>query len=358
MNPVFSPDIAIDLGSRSVRVHVRGRGKVVAQPPLLAVCARTGRMLAAGDSAAEMRKRALPWVRFERPFEAGIPMDTDPASRLLRRLVRAAQGRRPYLVKPRLAVAVPTTLTDVQERALREVLYSVGTRQAHLVPTPMAAALGANLPVDGTHATMVVDVGATATSVAVLAWGGLICSHHSLAGGDALSRAIAHLIRHRDGLLIAEQTAEEAKLTVGAVHPRGRQRTRRMVVHGRNLVTGLPGATVLSSVDVERAVAGPLAEIVRSVRAALALCPPELSADIIPTGMLLTGGGARLKGLPAVLREATGLPVRLAEDSEDAVITGVARYLETLPPSVRRFYAGSPRLIWRPGAKPSWIPAS
>ncbi|MEV4259405.1 rod shape-determining protein, partial [Spirillospora sp. NPDC049652] len=319
MNPVFSPDIAIDLGSRSVRVHVRGRGKVLTQPPLLAVCARTGRILAAGDSAAEMRKRALPWIRFEQPFQAGIPLDTDPAARLLRRLVRAAQGRRPYLVKPRLAVAVPTTLTDVQERALREVLYAVGTRQAHLVPTPMAAALGADLPVEGAHATMVVDVGATATSVAVLAWGGLICAHHSLAGGDALNRAIAALVRHRDGLLIAEQTAEEAKLQVGAVHPRGRQRTRRMVVHGRNLVTGLPGATVLSSADVARAVAGPLSEIVRSVRAALALCPPELSADIIPTGMLLTGGGARLKGLPAVLRDATGLPVALAPDAEDAV---------------------------------------
>ncbi|MEV5571839.1 rod shape-determining protein [Spirillospora sp. NPDC052269] len=355
MNPVFSPDIAIDLGSRSVRVHVRGRGKVVAQPPLLATCARTGRMLAAGDSAAEMRRRALPWVRFQKPFEAGVPIDTEPASRLLRRLVRAAQGRRPYLVKPRLAVAVPTTLTDVQERALREVLYSVGTRQAHLVPTPMAAALGADLPVEGTHATMVVDVGATATSVAVLAWGGLICAHHSLAGGDALSRAIASLIRHRDGLLIAEQTADEAKLKVGAVRPRGKP--RRMVVHGRNLVTGLPGATVLSSSDVERAVTVPLGDIVRTVRTALALCPPELSADIIPTGMLLTGGGSRLKGLPLVLREATGLPVRVAADAEDAVVTGVARYLETLPPTVRRFYAGSPRLIW-PGTKPSWLPAS
>ncbi|MCP2339344.1 rod shape-determining protein [Actinomadura rupiterrae] len=357
MNPVFSPDIAIDLGSRSVRVHVRGRGGIVSQPPLLATCAHTGKMLAAGESAAEMRRRALPWVRFERPFEAGIPLDTEPAARLLRRLVRIAQGRRPYLVKPRLAVAVPTTLTDVQERAVREVLYSIGTRQAYLVPTPMAAALGADLPVDGSQATMVVDVGATATSVAVLACGGLICAHHSRAGGNDLSKAIAALVRRRDGLLIAEQTAEEAKLSVGALRPRGRQRSRRIVVHGRQLATGLPGTTVLSAVDVERAVAGPLEELIATVRTALALCPPELSADIIPTGMLLTGGGARLKGLPAVLREATGLPVRIAEDSEDAVINGVARYLEIMPASLRRARAGSPRLVW-PGARPAWLPAS
>ncbi|MFC4910096.1 rod shape-determining protein [Actinomadura gamaensis] len=357
MNPVFSPDIALDLGSRSVRVRVRGREEVMAQPPLLATCVRTGRVLAAGESAAEMRRRALPWVRFQRPFEAGVPIDTEPAARLLRRLVRFAQGRRPYLVKPRLAVAVPTTLTDVQERAVREVLYSVGTRQAHLVPTPLAAALGADLPVDGPLATMVVDVGATATSVAVLACGGMICAHHVRVGGDDLSRAIAALVRRRDGLLIAEQTAEEAKLSVGALRPRGRQRTRRIVVHGRNLATGLPGTTVLSATDVERAVAAPLEEIIGTVRTALALCPPELSADIIPTGMLLTGGGARLKGLPGVLREATGLPVYLADDAEHAVVTGVARYLEILPASLRRTSATSPRLF-RPGSEPCWLPVS
>ncbi|MCP9965329.1 rod shape-determining protein [Actinomadura madurae] len=335
-------DTAIDLGSTTVRMHVRDRGVVCREPSLLARCRHTGRILALGSPARDMAGRN-PDVTLVRPIREGAPTETDEAEYLMRHLVRR-HHRRHYTARPRLVVTVPSGMTSVHYRALQFSAFQAGARRLTLVPTPIAAAIGMGLTSSGrSEITVIADIGADLTDVGVISFGGLVSSHTAPIGGSALDRAIVALVRREHGVVLSPSAAEAAKLEVGAVPPLGRHPVRQTVVNGRDITTGMPRGLVLTTVDVGRAIAGPVARIVDAIRAGLAGCSPEISGDLLGVGVTLTGGCARLPGLERLIHDRTGLDARLGDDTGDAAVLGAGEVLRSArspEPSAR---AGSPR---------------
>lgn len=335
-------DTAIDLGSATVRMHVRDRGVVCREPSLLARCRRTGRILALGRPAREMAGRN-PDVTLVRPIREGAPTETDEAEYLMRHLVRR-HHRRHYTARPRLVVTVPSGLSSVHFRALQFSAYQAGARRLTLVPTPIAAAIGMGMTSSARpEVAVVADIGADLTDVGVIAFGGLVTSHTAQVGGSALDRAIVALVRREQNVALSVSAAETAKLEVGAVPPLGRRPVRQTVVHGRDIATGMPREVVLTTGDIGRAIAGPVAEIVEAIGAGLAGCSPEISGDLLGVGVTLTGGTARLPGLERLIRDRTGLAARIGDDTGDAAVLGageVLRSAHSQEPSARE---SSPR---------------
>ncbi|MES9609265.1 rod shape-determining protein [Actinomadura sp. NPDC000929] len=321
-------DTAIDLGSATVRMHVKGRGVVCREPSLLARSRDTGRILALGVPAREMAGRN-PDVTLVRPIREGAPTETDEAEYLMRHLVRR-HHRRHYTARPRLVVTVPSGLTSVHYRALQFSAYQAGARRLTLVPTPIAAAIGMGMTSCGRpDITVIADIGAEVTDVGVIAFGGLVTSHTAHIGGSALDRAIAALVRQEHGIALSQAAAEAAKLEVGAVPPLGRRPVRQTVVHGRDIATGMPRGVVLTTADVARAITGPVARIVDAIGAGLAGCSPEISGDLLGVGITLTGGSARLPGLERLIRDRTGLGARVGDDTGDAAVLGAGEVLRS-----------------------------
>ncbi|WP_149263864.1 rod shape-determining protein [Actinomadura sp. K4S16] len=335
-------DTAIDLGSATVRMHVKGRGVVCREPSLLARSRDTGRILALGAPAREMAGRN-PDVTLVRPIREGAPTETDEAEYLMRHLVRR-HHKRHYTARPRLVVTVPSGLTSVHYRALQFSAYQAGARRLTLVPTPIAAAIGMGMTSTvRPDITVIADIGADVTDVGVIAFGGLVTSHTAHVGGSALDRAIAALVRQEHGLALSLSAAEQAKLEVGAVPPLGRRPVRQTVVHGRDIATGMPRGVVLTTADVARAISGPVARIVDAIGAGLSGCSPEISGALLGVGITLTGGCARLPGLERLIKDRTGLGARLGDDTGDAAVLGAGEVLRsagTQEPSAR---AVSPR---------------
>ncbi|HEX2313993.1 MAG TPA: rod shape-determining protein [Thermomonospora sp.] len=323
-------DTAVDLGSRTARVHVRGRGVVAVTPSVLAVCARTGRCLATGHQALAMRERTPAGVRFSWPFEGGVPVEDEPARRLLTRLLYEAHHRR-HLANPRIAVAVPSQITDVQQHALANTLDAAGARQVTLVPTPLAAALGAGLPPDRPRAVMVIDLGAVVTDIAVMSMGQIVSARTVRLGGRDLDAAIVGHVRRTRGVLIGDESAAEAKARIAA----GAHRDEGVLVEGRDAADGLPRPVLLGAADIGAAVTAPLEEIFDAVQGVLQRCTPEMVRDLSTGGVALTGGGARFPSLAALVRAQTGLPARVAGDPGEAVVLGTAAFLEHTPVMVR-----------------------
>jgi rod shape-determining protein MreB and related proteins len=321
-------DTAIDLGSATVRMHVADRGVVAREPSLLARCLHTGKILALGLPAQEMAGRN-PDVRLVRPIREGAPTETDEAEYLMRALVRTHHKRR-YTARPRLVVTVPSGMSSVHYRALQFSAFQAGARRLTLVPTPIAAAIGMGLTSSGRPEVVVVaDIGADITDVGVISFGGLVTSHTALVGGSSLDRAIVALVRREHEVRISPASAEAAKLEVGAVPPIGRRPLRQTVVHGRDLTTGMPRGIVLTTADVARAIAAPVAEIVAAIQQGLAGCGPEISGELLGVGITLTGGTARLPGLDRLIRERTGLAARIGDDTGDAAVIGAADVLRS-----------------------------
>jgi rod shape-determining protein MreB len=317
-------DLAVDLGTANTLVYERGRGVVLDEPSVVAVEAGTNHLLAAGTRAKEMLGRTPGHVHAVRPLQDGVISDADITERMLRYFVDQVRPSR--LVRPRMVVCVPSEVTGVERRALEEAAVRSGARRVYVIEEPMAAAIGAGLPVHETAASMVVDIGGGTTDVAVISLGGIVTSRSLRVGGDEIDEAIIAFVKSEYSLLLGERSAEDIKVAVGSAFPLREECSTR--IRGRDLVTGLPKTVSISSPQVRRAVEGPVLQIVELVRATLDICPPELAGDVLDNGITLTGGGALLRGLDERLRHELGVPVHVADDPLRAVVRGSGRCVE------------------------------
>jgi rod shape-determining protein MreB len=328
---ITSADMAMDLGTANTLVYVKGRGVVLAEPSVVAVAEARGKrqVLAVGEEAKQMLGRTPGTISAIRPLRDGVIADFEAAGEMIKHFIRKAHNRRRGLAIPLIVVCVPSGSTAVERRAIQESAKGAGARKVLLIEEAMAAAIGAGLPVTEPTGSLVVDVGGGTTEVAVISLGGIVYSRSVRMGGDKMDEAIIGYIRRVHGLLIGESTAERIKLDIGAAGPPedgGDGPTRE--VRGRDLIHGVPRAIVLGQRQVAESLAEPVAVIAEAVKVALENTPPELAADIVDKGIVLTGGGALLPRLGGVLRDATGLPVVVAENPLTCVALGTGRALE------------------------------
>jgi rod shape-determining protein MreB len=317
-------DLAIDLGTANTLVYEKGRGVVLDEPSVVAVEAGTSRLLAAGSHAKEMLGRTPGHVHAVRPLSDGVISDADITERMLRYFVDQVRPSR--LVRPRMVVCVPSEVTGVERRALEDAAVRCGARRVYVIEEPMAAAIGAGLPVNETSASMVVDIGGGTSDVAVISLGGIVSSRSLRIGGDEIDEAIIAHVKSEYSLLLGERSAEDIKVQAGSAFPLREETSTR--VRGRDLVTGLPKTVTISSQEVRRAIEAPVLQIVELVRATLDVCPPELAGDVLDNGIVLTGGGALLRGLDERMRHELGVPVRVADDPLRSVVLGSGRCIE------------------------------
>lgn len=325
---LFSNDLAIDLGTATTLIYVKGKGIVSCEPSVVAV-QRDARgdksVLAVGREAKEMLGRTPGNIQAIRPLRDGVIADFEITEAMLRYFITRAHNRR-TLVKPRIIICVPFGITEVEKRAVKESAESAGAREVYLIEEPMAAAIGAGLPITEPSGNMVVDIGGGTTEVAVISLAGIVYSQSVRVGGDKMDEAIVAYMKRKYNLAIGEQTAERIKMTIGNAYPLDGQMT--MEVKGRDMVAGIPKTVVVNSDEVREALAEPMNAIVEAVLVALERTPPELAADIVDKGVVLTGGGALLKNLDVLLREETGLPVMVADDPISAVVLGSGKTLD------------------------------
>ncbi|MDK2921289.1 MAG: rod shape-determining protein MreB [Desulfonauticus sp.] len=326
----FSSDLAIDLGTANTCVYVKGKGIVLNEPSVVAVRRdlRSGnKVLAVGSDAKRMLGRTPGNIVAVRPMKDGVIADFEVAEAMLRHFIcRVHNSRR--LVRPRIIVAVPTGITQVEKRAVRESAQSAGAREVYLIEEPMAAAIGANLPITEPTSNMVVDIGGGTTEVAVISLSGVVYSRSVRVGGDKMDEAIIHHVKRKYNMLIGESTAEMIKINIGSAYPLSEE--MEMEIKGRDLVSGIPQHITITSEEVRKAISEQVENIVQAVRIALEQTPPELAADIVDKGIVLTGGGALLKGLDALIREATDLPITVVDDPLSTVVLGAGKVLENL----------------------------
>jgi rod shape-determining protein MreB and related proteins len=317
-------DMAVDLGTANTLVYVRGRGIVLSEPSVVAIDQRTGDVHAVGVEAKRMLGRTPGTISAIRPLKDGVIADFDVTEQMLRHFIHKANGNR--FAHPRVIVCVPSGVTGVEKRAVEEATLSAGARQAYLIEEPMAAAIGAGLPVSDPTGSMIVDIGGGTTEVAVISLGGIVVSQSIRVGGDEMDEAIMNHLRKEYKLLIGQQTAEEVKLEIGSAWPM--QEEAQAEVRGRDMLTGLPKTVILGSEDVRRALDEPVTQIIDAIRGTLDKTPPELAADIMDRGIVLAGGGALLAGLDERLRHETHMPVHVAESPLTCVAVGSGRSLE------------------------------
>ena len=324
----YSNDLAIDLGTATTLVYVKGRGIVSCEPSVVAV-QRDGRggkrVLAVGTEGKEMLGRTPGNIEAVRPLRDGVIADFDITEAMLRYFIQRATNKR-GLGRPRIIICVPFGITEVEKRAVRESAEGAGAREVYLIEEPMAAAIGAGLPITEPSGNMVIDIGGGTTEVAVISLAGIVYSQSVRVGGDKMDEAIVAYMKRKYNLLIGEQTAERVKCTVGNAYADDDVQT--MEVKGRDLVAGVPKTVVVNSDEIREALLEPINAIVEAVLLALERTPPELSADIVDKGIVLTGGGAMLHNLDVLLREETGLPVMVADDPISAVVLGCGKALD------------------------------
>ena len=331
MNPfkIFSSNIAIDLGTANTVIYVQRRGVVLSEPSVVATSEARGRkqVLAVGDEAKRMLGRTPGNIEAIRPLRDGVIADFEVAEEMIKYFIRKVQGGR-SLSSPHVIICVPTGSTNVERRAIQESADSAGARRVYLIEEPMAAAIGAGLPVLDPIGSMVVDIGGGTTEVAVLSLGGIVYSRSIRVGGDMMDEAIISYLRRTHGLLIGEATAESIKHGIGSACPPAEGDGKEMKVRGRDLVDGIPREIAFSEREVADALYEPISSIIEAVRVALENTAPELASDIGDKGVALTGGGAMLRNLDYVLREATGLPVYVAENPLLCVVLGTGHCIE------------------------------
>ena len=327
---LFSNDLAIDLGTATTLIYVRGKGIVSCEPSVVAVrrdMRGDTHVLEVGRAAKEMLGRTPGNIQAIRPLRDGVIADFEITEAMLRYFITRAHHRR-TLVKPRIIICVPFGITEVEKRAVRDSAESAGAREVYLIEEPMAAAIGAGLPITEASGNMVVDIGGGTTEVAVISLAGIVYSQSVRVGGDKMDEAIVAYMKRKYNLLIGEQTAERVKCGVGNAYPDDDVRT--MEVKGRDLVAGVPKTVVVNSDEIREALLEPINAIVEAVLLALERTPPELSADIVDKGIVLTGGGSLLGNLDLVLRHATGLPVSIADEPLSCVALGTGHCLEEM----------------------------
>lgn len=326
----FSNDMAIDLGTANTLVYVKGKGIVLSEPSVVAVRkdARSGqKVLAVGKEAKMMLGRTPGNIVAIRPMKDGVIADFEVTEAMLRHFIRKVHARR-TLIRPRIIVSVPSGITQVEKRAVRESAESAGAREVYLIEEPMAAAIGAGLPITEPTSNMVVDIGGGTTEVAVISLAGIVYSKSVRVGGDKMDEAILQHIKRQHNLLIGERTAELIKTTIGNAN--ASEPLETMEVKGRDLITGIPKTLTIDSEEVRRAISEQIDAIVETVKIALEQTPPELAADIVDRGIVLTGGGGLLKGFNVLLGEQTGLPITITEDPLSTVVLGSGKALDNL----------------------------
>jgi rod shape-determining protein MreB len=326
---LLSADMAIDLGTANTLVYVKGRGIVLNEPSVVAIASVRGKkqVLAVGDEAKMMLGRTPGNIQAIRPLRDGVIADFEVAEEMIKHFIRKVHNRRSF-ASPQIIVCVPSGSTAVERRAIQESAESAGARRVFLIEEPMAAAIGAGLPVTEPTGSMVVDIGGGTTEVGVISLGGMVYSGSVRVGGDKFDEAIVNYIRRNYGMLIGETTAEMIKKTIGSAFPGSE--VKEMEVKGRNLAEGIPRSFTVSSNEILEALTDPLNSIVSAVKSALERTPPELGADIAERGMVLTGGGALLRDVDRLLMEETGLPVIVADDPLTCVVRGCGRALENM----------------------------
>lgn len=317
-------DMAVDLGTANTLVYVRGRGIVLSEPSVVAIDVRTGEVHAVGIEAKRMLGRTPGTIQAIRPLKDGVIADFDVTEEMLRHFIQKVHQNR--FAHPRVVVCVPSGVTGVEKRAVEEACLSAGARAAYLIEEPMAAAIGAGLPVAEPTGSMVVDIGGGTSEVAVISLGGIVVSQSIRIGGDELDEAIINYSKREYKLLIGQQTAEELKLEIGSACPIGEE--LQAEIRGRDMVSGLPKTVVITSEEIRQALEEPLGQIIEAVKETLDRTPPELASDIMDRGITLAGGGSLLQGLDQRLREETQMPAHLAESPLTCVAVGSGRSLE------------------------------
>ncbi len=327
---LFSNDLAIDLGTATTLIYEKGRGIVCCEPSVVAVqkdARGVKKVLSVGKEAKEMLGRTPGHIQAVRPLRDGVIADFEVTEAMLRYFITRVH-RRKTLVKPRMIICVPFGITEVEKRAVRESAESAGAREVYLIEEPMAAAIGAGLPVIEPSASMIVDIGGGTTEVAVISLAGIVYSHSVRVAGDKMDEAVLAYLKRKYNLAIGEQTAESIKIKVGNAYPS--EEVDYVEVKGRDLVAGVPRTVEINTDEVRDALSEPINVIVQAVMKALEHTPPELSADIIDKGIVLTGGGAQLKNLDVLLREETGLPVMVSDEPMSAVVLGSGKALDSI----------------------------
>ncbi len=327
-NAFFSKDLGIDLGTANTLVHLKGKGIVLREPSVVAIQRDTGQVLSVGEEAKEMIGRTPGNIIAIRPMKDGVIADFDTTQAMLRHFITKVLKRHSFLTRPRVIVSVPSGVTAVEERAVREAALQAGAKEAYLIEEPMAAAIGAGLPVHEPTGNMIVDIGGGTTEVAVISLGGIVNSRSIRVGGDEMDEAIIQHLKKYYNLLIGERTAEEIKINIGSAIWDGEP--NRLNVRGRDLLTGLPKTVQVTSEEIQKSLADPVNQIIDGIKICLEKTPPELAADIIDRGIVMAGGGSLLQRLDTLVSRETGMPVHIAEEALSAVAMGTGRVLENV----------------------------
>lgn len=323
----FSSDLAIDLGTATTLVYVRGKGITLNEPSVVAIEKQSNTVLAVGVEAKRMVGRTPGNIVAIRPIKEGVIADFAMTERMLEYFITKSHNRRAF-VRPRCIIGVPSRITEVEQRAVRESASQAGAREVYLIEEPVAAAIGAGLPITEPSGNMVVDIGGGTTDIAVISLGGIVCSESVKVAGDSMDDAIMSYIKRRYNLLIGEHMAERVKIEVGSAYPMEQEKT--MMVKGRDMISGIPRTVVVNDSEIREALEDPIHAIVNALRKALEDTPPELAGDIIDKGVVLTGGGSLLPGLATRFQEETNLPIISVEDPLTSVVYGVGKVLDEI----------------------------
>jgi len=323
----FSDDLAIDLGTATTLVYVRGQGIVLNEPSVVAIEKQSNTVLAVGVEAKRMVGRTPGNIVAIRPIKEGVIADFGMTEKMLKYFITKAHNRSSF-VRPRVIIGVPSRITEVEQRAVRESATHAGAREVYLIEEPVAAAIGAGLPITEPSGNMVVDIGGGTTDIAVISLGGIVCSESVKVAGDQMDEAIMSYVKRRYNLLIGEHMAEKVKMEVGSAYPLEEQKT--MMVKGRDMISGIPRTVVVNDAEIREALEEPIHAIINALRTSLEKTPPELAGDIIDRGVVLTGGGSMLPGLATRFQEETNLPIITVDDPLTSVVLGVGQVLDEI----------------------------
>ena len=326
---IFSQDIAIDLGTANSEVYVRGRGIVIQEPSVVAVNQKTGQILAIGDEAKKMVGRTPAHIVATRPLRSGVISDFEVTEQMLRYFIEKAQRKKIIInPRPRVIVGIPCGVTEVERKAVCDATKNAGAREVFLIEEPMAAAIGARLPVQEAGGNLIVDIGGGTTEVAIISLGGIVISKSLRVAGDKLNEDIIHFAQDEYKLLIGERTAEAIKIGIGSAYPL--KEKRELPMRGRNLVTGLPEEILVSDDDIRKAMEKSIKQIVTEIKTTVEETPPELLADVMTSGIQMAGGGSLLRGLDILIQKETKIPTKIIEDPMTAMVRGAGMVLENL----------------------------
>ena len=323
----FSNDMGIDLGTATTLVYIKGQGVVLCEPSVVAIEKGSSNVLAVGEEAKRMLGRTPGNIVAIRPMKDGVIADFEITESMLRYFIKKVHNSR-RLVRPRMVIAIPSGITEVEKRAVKDSALHAGAREVFMIEEPIAAAIGVGLPIEEPAGSMIIDVGGGTTEIAVISLAGVVFSKSIRIGGDEMDDAIINYLRKTYNLMIGERSAEEIKIKIGSAYPLEQELT--MEVRGRDLVAGLPKMLTVTSEEIREAMSEPISQIIESVRITLERTPPELSADLIEKGIVMAGGAALLRGLDKLIQEETGLPVHVAEDPLTAVVLGTGKVLSEI----------------------------